>query len=1259
MANPRIEWFVRTPPGINQKGGFPIVPIFSPGARNAQDLLRVFNEARRAFPMGRVHQIGIYTPTEGGLIPLPILAEDLRDVRSMEQVIARFLGQVEGVQGSDTFLTEGEPAPVPDFTTFDIWFTGINLRDLNNANANANPIPRINIPRVPRNALNPRGLGNDPKYGFAKSPWMFKAEDGSHDPWTFEDDGLCLRRVLDHLGMDDVPIPPMTPKEHIRWLRQIYRERNPEDKPLHIVNVHEELSYWIDYTRHLPDEQVLKYFIHKSKRKPLRICKVTQYMVTPLDPNAHYVLFDGESHVAVPLMDRSYVDGPRFKLTENFFHREGDFFHVFPSRRADVDTPPWVDTTKNPIWQTRQLADNWKCVRAYPVETDRRRREQQDPMNHAYAYCAWDLETVNTLDGHTVPYAISWLFVDVELDHEGYPILPTDFTGFKDKTEFRFGPDCVEEFIDLILERTLHTENHKAYKEVVGVTFNGASFDHLLLFESFMAKPRQAYNSMFYGDFSLDREFFQGSRLTSLVIENYFHLFDLRNHLPGSLAANCSAFRCENKKEGDFDHEAVQRVFEREGFEGLRTYRGPDLLPVGETPDMYPDGNYPLFMEKLESYAKLDSAALLELFFRYRGAKIFPRKPRSDDFPGPYLMPPLTNASESYQAWVEHSKDLTELVQHIKPETERLSNEDFRMVVKKWKGKVLTDKNGDVRYERLRIASIHDPLPLHVLEELRKHVVAGRTQLFHPPAWVKEPVVSMDVKSLYPYVMCVKDVDYPAGEVTAHNGTHEEIYAKYRESGLLGLWLVDVDQAHLEAQNLPKILASKIPYELDELAELYGIPAPKIERNDWHADIVRRTWVTNEEIRVLLKFGCTVYFRECILFSGRIRSVDLFGNLSHLMKIKNGEDRKKEADKKLPKGAPKTANPALRQTAKLASNSIFGKMLESFHLSTLIPMNLQKYENISGDIKREKAQYESMSVLYSFGNRVYARVKKNPLHDALLKKQHPAQVGFYILAYARMYMYEYAYAPLGLDNCLYTDTDAIKTTRRAFEEKLKPLWSAEEIPHWKSCEQFEPLYRQDKIYEKKCRCYGGFEDEFDEEEYHFGDNGGLVTIAKKLWLLVPRGVEELMIENPDSPCADDQTYVKISHKEAKCGMKGVGEKDILLTEAQAEFLCSNMFVAGSFEWRKRCEALFSDKTRMVRHCLGELFARLLYFKRAYILRSNFVKAMSQHTQGVRWEQEDKHLKEFSSLRQRFSVAILDPGKNQEVQEAVPEHIAFG
>lgn len=1223
-------WQVRTPPGLHLKAGFSIAPISAPLVNSLQAFQSTVRSASRAFS-GTFIQVDVAVFTQGVMKRIPIPAGLIQGpLHRLKEFIDATLSVDPENLGSGSLIAVGEPSPLPEYTIFEMWFSRIDFADFGRiVSAPRNPF-RLMVSRpIGRTALNaplrlsntrpiPNSLlGTKPTYIKPGIPWPIQAADNSHLPFEYKDDGLCFQRVCDALQVTNSPPQLKTTAELLEWLTLQYKVVSGKD----LVTIHPYLDadkYYVsdDPPRGYDNPPILP-LVKRSRLFPKLVFHYHPHNIQPVDlSETTYILYDGKKHVAMPLYHTCEVDQefPRWKLTENFVQGRGNLFYLHPRNQDAALLPALVPV---PSSFNRPAATNsfklvnpeWSIVSAYPWQDQVFKESRKPKETDQIGYLFFDFETVNNAQYKTVPYAVSWLLVTV--DPETFtPISPATPQEFVNATQFYYGENAAEHILLSILSASFTSENRHRYSQIVGVTFNGSSFDNALLFDAANSIRKETLDPTFYGSFSIQRPFIQGSALSDFYIDGYFSLFDLRRHLSGSLAANCKAFNTEIVKVGDFNHDAVQSVFNEGGFDHLRSYAGPLLLPAGKTPEDYPDGNFPAFIDKLEEYAKVDSACLADLFFKYRAVQIF----------GPHTQfkPRMTLASETFSAWETYMKQ-----NHAPPETEP----------SKKRPRSLTDK----------ILYLWDPLPISFIQELRSaSVVAGRVQLFHPPTWYKEPCVSMDVKSLYPYVMCVKDVYYPHGsfEITKEFHYEEqglELYHTSEKRGKLGLWKVHVDQSHLPSKNLPYILAVKYETEDAEFYDMLNTPPPKVEKNNWQSPYVPNLWITSEEMRVLLKYDCHVIVQEACVWEDRIRSIDLFGNLAKLMQIKNAEDRKKELKQPF--------NSALRQAAKLASNALYGKMMEGFHEDTVEAIDRQRYDTITDDLANGKSRYSKLSVLHPFGKQVFAKLTRVVSEELFGQKQRPLVIGFYILAYARMYMYEYAYAKLGLDKCYYTDTDAIKTSRAAYEQRLKPFWEKTKIPHWPDAEEFEPLYASEHIYEEACKCYGGFEDEF--KDIQDGRNGGLITISKKCWLMLPEGVTHLR-EGTQEPF----TYPKVNYADCKIGTKGVALRDALLSNNfLARYYALPAKLTGD-QFREFCADAFHDPSNTVRDNILELFARLLLDSRAVVVHSNFVKHLVQLSHNVTWDQSEKHVKHFGSMSQRYSISILSPHLNQEVRSEI-------
>jgi len=349
--------------------------------------------------------------------------------------------------------------------------------------------------------------------------------------------------------------------------------------------------------------------------------------------------------------------------------------------------------------------------------------------------------------------------------------------------------------------------------------------------------------------------------------------------------------------------------------------------------------------------------------------------------------------------------------------------------------------------------------------DLQKSKIAGRVELFNGVQKVQERLVSTDVCSLYPFVMSVLNCYYPTGKEL-------KLVDKYQGDDVIGFYYCDIDQRNLKGMNLPNIYAKKTEIE-----------------NDWGYDGVLENYlISNVMIGLLKKFNCKVVIKNGFTFPDKKKSCDMFDFLLDFMKAKNEQDTLKSS-----KVAEEKAkyNPALRETLKLLMNSLSGKVIEGLHTEKTQDINsVAEYEKI-----KDKAQ--SINFINAIGNKLFITYEVDG--EALCKKQQrPIYLGVLIYDYAKRYMYEHSYSKVGLDQLLYTDTDASKFRYSKFVEWKK--WVDEnnvQVPHWKEVEDIDERYKNHKIYEHGSKVFGAFEDELEDM---VGDKYTFYCLEKKSWL---------------------------------------------------------------------------------------------------------------------------------------------------------------
>ena len=1106
----------------------------------------------------------------------------LRNPQAFFQAIQNFITRSENNPGSDSFTLPDGQEPEPDFTNFAVVL----------GPPGALPPPVTNdqmadstiLYRIPPSGLNPpRRIQGKVKYLSGFVPWPVEARDNSHDKKLYVDDGLCVTRVYNGLN---IPLPSgvdsMSAQDIYNHLYFALQDRgkellwlNPMEVPTKLKN-----TSWDSYLVERAEENLLVNRLGQAGRLPKHYSTMVPEDFMSLHPNHVVVYYDGDSHIAlaktvVRANGRRYV-----KPYGNHFLWGGHdaYFFIRPSKVAsDYNIPAFKQQgafyNLSPEWIVRRIGA----------------MEKPDVEALPDAYLFFDFETISKKDLRLKAYSVSWMFVEVgaDLQPKVGSVLDKDVAeGFNQDVNFYYGEDSARHLVEVILDastRDLKKPGNAAYRKVCGVTFNGSSFDHLLLYEAILEykeDPRVAHIQLI--DFTSE-PFWMGTKLTKFEIQGYFSVFDIRQHLGGSLDKCCKDFQTFNRKiSGKIpEHEQIQWVFENEcdwDVQKLGDSRSVNLVPRDGEPDEFKDGLPMPFREMIAEYNNFDVTALAELFFRYRLNNLVKCGASN------HLTPPLTLPSESFSKWEEYAKPLFKI-------------------------------------EGCKILQAWNPIDLNLYKEIRSLSVAGRTQCFHEPQRVKETCVSMDVTSLYPYVMAIAPVYYPMGHhhVMNVNWGAEETKAKFPQIKMLGLFKCRVVQAHLQFENLPYIIASKRVADCDNLMGA---------RNNWHEPVVEETWITTPEVEMLLKHNCKVRVSKMVLWEDKVRSIDLFGNLAELMKIKNAED-------KLGKKHPEY-NGARRNAAKLASNALYGKMMEGFHVDKRLTVDFDEYQNISFDASPNGRQekYTYCSAVYPQNGQMVVDVKLNPAHKGMKDKQRPVAIGMFILSYSRMYMYEHAYSVLGKAACLYTDTDAIKCRLSDYEATLKPYFEKTPVPHWPDAEKFDPNYKTAKLVGAKV--YGAFENELDGD---MEDNAGLYIIAKKVWACVPRDGDV---------------------KKWKCKGKAITMKDIILTEEEKDEL-KTLQKESVLSYIRRAKKLYRDKSRMVKNNPERFYESLLKQGKAYVLKSDIRKNVTQMSRQVEWDGENdprKILNHYASMSQVFRVLSLDPKTHQEVVEIDPwEEIA--
>lgn len=235
---------------------------------------------------------------------------------------------------------------------------------------------------------------------------------------------------------------------------------------------------------------------------------------------------------------------------------------------------------------------------------------------------------------------------------------------------------------------------------------------------------------------------------------------------------------------------------------------------------------------------------------------------------------------------------------------------------------------------------------------IRKATVGGRTQVFRR-GMSKGKVRCIDVTSLYPYIMMTRE--YPLGQPIRTN--------KF-QVGKIGVYNVTI-----HSQPADKI-----------------IPMRNKDSLDWEYSNVFDTWVTQEDIRIMRKFGAT--FAVISGYYWKDSSNTIFSPyLGPLMAEKMRQDVLKDAE-------DEEYNAALREMDKLWMNAISGKVNQRvFTEEKRFCMNDEDVERCLNNL--------SVKTLSSVGNIIL--VAGDIKHPTV---KVPSIYGVLTYSYARSYMYE-------------------------------------------------------------------------------------------------------------------------------------------------------------------------------------------------------------------------------------------------------------
>lgn len=344
---------------------------------------------------------------------------------------------------------------------------------------------------------------------------------------------------------------------------------------------------------------------------------------------------------------------------------------------------------KNEFFKKWQVVKSIKTITRNYLRKQNIRTKRINTVESKTVYIFFDYETVISWKDANImkQYSVSFL----PMSEKDFKILSTmkeeeKRKFYKDNCKFYYGFDCGKNLIE-------YFEKNRKNTKFIFTSFNGSNFDNYLLMSDFNK----------YSDVKTSNYFFNKGKLMDFQIDFRHSLFDVHNHLVGSLKFNCDGFGLTKFKKKSFDHRKIQKLYDD-----------------GELEE-YLKNN----MKELEEYNNYDVICLSILYDRYRNA--------------------IVDGSGKKYTELYKFRTMGSLVRDFF---------DKNLEQKKIKLEVF---GGEERFERR--------LKYKIYIDMIKYRTGGRCDLLNGPKIIHGRVVSIDICSAYPYVCCVGPYYFPTGKM--------------------------------------------------------------------------------------------------------------------------------------------------------------------------------------------------------------------------------------------------------------------------------------------------------------------------------------------------------------------------------------------------------------------------------------------------------------------------------------------------------------
>ena len=636
------------------------------------------------------------------------------------------------------------------------------------------------------------------------------------------------------------------------------------------------------------------------------------------------------------------------------------------------------------------------------------------------------------------------------------------FETIKPWTTFIYSEHVGEHIYTYLKNHTITGGNFTCYKII---TFNGANFDnHLLYDELERIDPECVSNPMWVGTRLLTFDIHINQRLIGGTNQRLVStMWDLRKHVPGSLASICKSFNVVALAKTSFNHDDAQKAFDDGCLH--TTFKDEHI-------------------KSLEKYNLLDVLSLCVLVNRYSNAM--------DELAGKAT---AFCDMQSHQKEQGHQRCISIL------EYKTIGSFIMDLLTGYWKAadikmpewKISKDitKRQNSRFST-EVIEGHNKRLLEIYHAMYTSKQGGRCQMRGKPAHVKTPMKSMDICSMYPFVLLCYEAYYPCGDIIFVDNEQQI------PDGKIG-WL------YCEVSNQPdiKIRADKTKdgNDWDVLNGTIGGVIGTVPGTIGDATNNQRLCIDTIEIAQLRKYGATVKTFDGIYFTQKIENYKLFKPLLPFMDEKNKQDALPSSER----------NIAFRECCKLVLNSAGGKLIEGLHTDKIKEVSIEKYKKLVKEFGSENIFVVKSTI--SENGQEKLLVKYEVSSESLIKGTAPIQLGILVYTYSKQYMYDVCLSKV---NFKYTDTDSCHATAANLVEWEE--WAKKTpIPVWDYIKEYHRKYKANydvlNIYNEHGKVFGSFENELEDldsvESYQLG---------KKLYLHIGRKYQDY-ITLKNSPIA--------------------------------------------------------------------------------------------------------------------------------------------